>query len=1122
MKKLISTIVFSFLLALGVQAIPAHKGKVTITQPDGTTVTLRLHGDEYLHFTTTDDGYSVVKSADGFYRYARLDGGKLVATDVVAHDATARTAEELSLLTATEKYLAPEMSTQMKQMKQQNRKAGQRALAQHKAAQYDYNNFRGLLILVEFNDKEFSRDDYAELLNDMVNKENYTGYTDLNGRKQTYTGSVRDYFSDNSFGKFKPEFDIVGPVKLTNYSQYDPEGTDNAWEILRAAVTAADPLVNFKDYDRDGDGYVDLIYFIVAGNGANYGDNDSRLFWPHRSGFYGYVRKDGVYLGDYASSVELAGFTDYPSTVKIDGIGTICHEFSHVLGLPDFYDTDYEKNGQSNDPGEWSVMAGGSYNNDGRTPVGYSLFERYAVGFAEPTTINAEGSYTLENIDNVNTGYRINTSVAKEFFFLENRQRTKWNAYLPGTGMLVFRVDSTDAQIWDDNKVNAYPSHNYYELLRAGGYKGDAAASDPFPGTGNVKLLNNGTEPASLKPWNDGGTQWGLKNIRQSGGVIYFDIEDAYVLKSISIDEAITIGVGMNRNLTVTYDPSYIEEEITWTSSDASVATVDKDGKLTGVKAGTCTITATAASGPTATCQVTVENELMVNSIAEFKALEEGSKAILNLKDARVLYVYNTDVYIRDNTGAIVFSNVGGTFRRWNHVDGKIYGQLAFENRMPKFKAIDELTTTDGLTIASGTEFAPREVKLEDLTEADYADYVVVKTVELIRDGGVFAVAGDKRARLFSTFKITGLKVPSDIAGKRFDVTCIFGTNVLNSEVIDECYLLKSPEEVAWTPVIESLTLTEKQEIVKGTTVKLVATILPEGAAGTLTWESDNEEVATVDAEGNVKGVSCGTATITVTAEGGISAKCNVIVTAVEALPAIGGALELNDGDIVAVSLTEANVLYVHNENIYVRDHANAAVFNVPGLTAERTNLLSGKVYLQLSHVNRMPVFTPVEGWTAATDFIVSEGEEVEPRRISIDGLTPNYYADYVCVTATPLEGTDDVYAVGTDARTRLFNYFGIEGITLPENLDLFVFNVTGIFGTDVLGEDVIDELYLLESPEKTYDLNHDGKISTADIQVLINEMKKAQEDQDMKYDLNRDGKVSTADIQIIINEMKK
>jgi hypothetical protein len=441
---------------------------------------------------------------------------------------------------------------------------------------------------------------------------------------------------------------------------------------------------------------------------------------------------------------------------------------------------------------------------------------------------------------------------------------------------------------------------------------------------------------------------------------------------------------------------------------------------------------------------------------------------------------------------------------------------------MPQFAAVEELTNTDGFTIAAGTEFAPREVKLEDLTEADYADYVVVKTAQLIIDGGLFAVKGDKRVRLYNTLGVKNIKVPATIEGKRFDVTCIFGTNVLNSEVIDECYLLKSPEEVEWTPVIESLTLTEKQEIVKGTTVKLVATILPEGAAGTLTWESDNEEVATVDAEGNVKGVSCGTATITVTAEGGISAKCNVIVTAVEALPAIGGALELNDGDIVAVELTEANVLYVHNENIYVRDHHSAAVFAVPGLAAERTNLLSGKVYLQLSHVNRMPVFTPVEGWTSASDFIVSEGDEVAPRRITVADLSPKYYADYVCLTATTLEGTDDVYAVGDEARTRVFNYFGIEGITLPENLDLFVFNVTGIFGTDVLGEDVVDELYLLESPEKTYDLNRDGKISTADIQVIINEMKKAEADQDMKYDLNMDGKVSTADIQIIINEMKK
>ena len=170
MKKLISTIVFSFLLALGVQAVPAHKGKVTITQPDGTTVTLRLHGDEYLHFTTTDDGYSVVKGADNFYRYARREDGKLVATDMVAHDMASRSSAEKAFLNSTEKYQAPDMTEQMQQMQTNNRSRQRKALAQHKAAQYDYNNFRGLLILVEFNDKEFSSDDYAELMNDMVNQ----------------------------------------------------------------------------------------------------------------------------------------------------------------------------------------------------------------------------------------------------------------------------------------------------------------------------------------------------------------------------------------------------------------------------------------------------------------------------------------------------------------------------------------------------------------------------------------------------------------------------------------------------------------------------------------------------------------------------------------------------------------------------------------------------------------------------------------------------------------------------------------------------------------------------------------------------------------------------------------
>ena len=165
-------------------------------------------------------------------------------------------------------------------------------------------------------------------------------------------------------------------------------------------------------------------------------------------------------------------------TSEIDGIGTICHEFSHVLGLPDFYDTNYDKDGkeESNHPGDWSVMAGGSYLNIGRTPAGCSLYGRCSVGFCDedPELLTGKGDFMLPPLSDTQAkGYRINTPVNNEFFLLENRQKTKfkWDSELPGSGMLVFRVDRTKTSVWDmsSNEVNANPNHMYYELIRANG-----------------------------------------------------------------------------------------------------------------------------------------------------------------------------------------------------------------------------------------------------------------------------------------------------------------------------------------------------------------------------------------------------------------------------------------------------------------------------------------------------------------------------------------------------------------------------------------------------------------------------------------------------------------------------
>lgn len=513
--------VLGLLLTSQALAIPAHPGIAKVRQPDGTTVSIRLHGNEHEHFNTTADGYTILKNTEGYYVYATLEGGSLLPTQQIAHDPSERTASEQVFLKGIGKYLKPARQTR-------RASAGRRAYNAHTT--YNLNNFRGLVILVEYKDKKFSMTDFNQVANDILNKENFLGILPGN----PYTGSVRDYFSDMSDGQFKPQFDVVGPVKI-KYSQYDAHKSDDAWKLMNAALDAADKNVNFRQYDGDKDGFVDLVYFIFAGNGSNYPGNDERLLWPHaniiydmdENGDYYWVRKDNVLLGDCACSTELEGWTDQPSSIRLDGIGSIVHEFSHVLGLPDFYDTDNEESGgESHYPGVWDVMADGCYD----TPVAYSLYERWFMGWAEPELIDSVGSYTLDKLSK-NVGFRINSAQEDEFFLLENRQKDdKWNEILPGTGMMVYRVDYTNPQVWKYNMTNCDPSHNYYELLRAQPYADYDSSYDPFPGKGRVTSLTNYTSPASLRSWEGKETPLALINIQEDRqrGIISFDVVDAH------------------------------------------------------------------------------------------------------------------------------------------------------------------------------------------------------------------------------------------------------------------------------------------------------------------------------------------------------------------------------------------------------------------------------------------------------------------------------------------------------------------------------------------------------------------------------------------------------------------
>ena len=785
-------------------ARPAYQGTTRVVQPDGSGVTIRLVGDEYLHYNITLDGYSLVRRDDGAYVYAQMnEAGQLEATDLLAHDAVERTMKERDYLEKVGR-LMPQPTEQMRQMLRLNRAARAPMFSQDRAARYDYSQFRGLVILVEYNDCSFRYDDYADIMEDMINADDYMGDDRTNFYSSGYvrcTGSIRDYYRDNSEGMFVPTFDVVGPVQV-NRSQYYANGTQNSVQLMIDACAAADSQVDFSDYDVNNDGTVDMIYFIFAGLGSYIQGNDSRLLWPHQYdiSYSRTIRKDGVKLGRYACSNELFGSTDWS---VLEGIGTMCHEFSHVLGLPDFYDANYEEDGECVTPDTWSIMAGGADLNYGRTPCGFSLFERYALGFATPQVIDAAGSYSLEALHSSNTGYRLNTQVNKEFFLIENRQKTKWDAALPGHGMLIFRVDSTSSSVWNYNSVNNNSNHPYYELLRAGGVRSNSnsisagTASDPFPGTRNVTAINNETSP-NLKTWSGKLSNLAFRNIRESGGVITFDAYDVDVLTSISFtSDSYRLSIGSRLQLTTVQDPESASCTCVFTSDNEAVATVDANGMVTALSEGTCHITVTANGKLTATCTVLVTQLTVAPDIASFIAMEEGIDVLLTLTNAQVLYAYSGDIYLRDASGCLLLSGTGLNVSKNDILNGCLLGRLAYSNLMPQFVPADADSSAEDVSISSGEAPLSVEVLVDDLTPDYYSNLVWVRGMTLVRDGGVFAVIGDRRVRLWNKFQIKSPRItlPSNIAGKYFEATAIYGTDVVNGNVIEELYLLTSPVE---------------------------------------------------------------------------------------------------------------------------------------------------------------------------------------------------------------------------------------------------------------------------------------------------------------------------------------
>lgn len=349
---------------------------------------------------------------------------------------------------------------------------------------------RSLVLLFGFSDQPFgqTREDFDKLLNQ-------SGYS-YNGA----TGSCRDYYIASSDSIFQPQFDVYGPYQLSKtskqYTDAEPKyGTDAFAEAV--GLAAADGL-DFSKYDENNDGVVDNVFFYYAGNNQAEGAGTTTI-WPHQSSLERRgIEYDGKVIANYACTSEYRGAN---GTTRC-GIGTFCHEFGHVLGQPDFYDTDYNYYSVGN----WDVMCSGSYNNQGRTPPTFSAYERFYMGWLTPKQLTRPGVYMMESREKSNDAYLLASGPSNlsgqspnpsEFFILEYRDGTGWDRYLPGHGMLAWHIDYSPGA-WGMNRPNNGDGGIMRMHLeeangrkwqdRANGESG--SSSDPYPGTKNVTAFN--------------------------------------------------------------------------------------------------------------------------------------------------------------------------------------------------------------------------------------------------------------------------------------------------------------------------------------------------------------------------------------------------------------------------------------------------------------------------------------------------------------------------------------------------------------------------------------------------------------------------------------------------------
>ena len=563
MKKTV-LILITLLCHLASHASKGWPYPITVSQPDGTQLTVRINGDADFNWVSTLDGVVLKQVGNGYY-VANIDtNGTLSSSGTLAHDADKRSSAEQSLCKKQDVKTFLTVNTRPERL------AATRGFGGKGSTSFfpHTGSPRAIVLLVQFANRPFKvqpRKAFNQYLNSMADK-----HQDFGNAENRNTGSVKRYFSDMSGGKFKPQFDLYGPITMPKNAAYYGEGSSSMEryrELVSEACTMMDDSLDFSKYDADKDGNVDLVYIIYAGYGESVSSIDSTL-WPKAFVCGTNIKKDGKYVRLAGISNELNGHPDvhYSSTsgLLINGVGLFCHEFSHCMGLPDFYPTVSPQWTTANDKQdfdaydnqgmeEWDVMDNGIYLYNGYSPTAYTAWEREKMGWLTIETLTREGKVELKSIDQGGKAYRIkndkNTS-GNEYYIVENIQAKGWNYKLPASGMMVSHVEYVP---WafsvfhgGDNSVNNIKKHPRMTIVPADGYLpssyrkvsdnsnltapymkkkqyDEQLAGDLYPGKNNINRLTDAQNMVNYAPWTGGMLNKPIYNIALKNGIVTFD-----------------------------------------------------------------------------------------------------------------------------------------------------------------------------------------------------------------------------------------------------------------------------------------------------------------------------------------------------------------------------------------------------------------------------------------------------------------------------------------------------------------------------------------------------------------------------------------------------------------------